>query len=258
MVPDLGSHKQVNIWILDDDQAMCSLLARQGEKVGWQIHSYHHPRSLLLECQTGQPDLLVLDQLLPGKHGLDVLAILRQNGKSFPVVILSALAAPNDRIAGLEAGADDYLSKPFQFRELQLRIERLLRPLRTDFGSFLPPSHYSGHFQLGSLHFEAGRQHRLRSPSGDWHRLSRGDGALLLAFCRHPGVVLSRDHLLQATGSLVAPGESRTIDVRLSRLRRLVRDLTGADLVLPVRGQGYKLVADVKLLHDVEPDHSQA
>jgi hypothetical protein len=71
-------------------------------------------------------------------------------------------------------------------------------------------------------------------------------------------VVLSRDHLLQATGSLVAPGESRTIDVRLSRLRRLVRDLTGADLVLPVRGRGYKLVADVKLLPDGAPDHSQA
>jgi DNA-binding response OmpR family regulator len=258
MNSDWVSDQQVKIWILDDDQAMCLLLARQCEKLGWQIHSYHHPKPFLLDCQTTRPDLLVLDQLLPDKHGLDVLTMLRQDGKRFPVVILSALGAPNDRIAGLEAGADDYLSKPFQFRELQLRIERLLRPLRTDSGPFLPPFHYSGHFLLGSLRFEAGRQHRLRAPSGDWHRLSRGDGALLLAFCRHPGVVLSRDHLLQATGSLVAPGESRTIDVRLSRLRRLVRDLTGADLVLPVRGRGYKLVADVKLLPDGAPDHSQA
>jgi DNA-binding response OmpR family regulator len=79
-----------------------------------------------------------------------------------------------------------------------------------------------------------------------------------LAFCRHPEVVLTRDHLLQATGSLVTPGETRTIDVRLSRLRRLVRELTGADLILPVRGQGYKLVADVTHLLDGEPDHSQA
>lgn len=258
MNSDLVSDGQVKIWILDDDQAMCSLLARQCEKVGWLSHSYHDPKIFLLDCQIAHPDLLVLDQLLPGKHGLDVLTMLRQDGKTFPVVILSALGAPSDRIAGLEAGADDYLSKPFQFRELQLRIKRLLRPLRTDSESFLPPSHYSGHFQLGSLRFEAGRQHQLRAPSGDWHRLSRGDGALLLAFCRHPGVVLSRDHLLQATGSLVAPGESRTIDVRLSRLRRLVRQLTGADLVLPVRGQGYKLVADVKLLPDGAPDHSQA
>ena len=258
MKSNLVSDKQANIWILDDDQAMCSLLACQCEKVGWQIHTYHHPKPFLLDCQTAPPDLLVLDQLLPGKHGLDVLTMLRLDGQTFPVVILSALGAPNDRIAGLEAGADDYLSKPFQFRELQLRIERLLRTPQTDSGASPPPPHYSGHFQLGSLHFEAGRQHRLRSPSGDWHRRSRGDGALLLAFCRHPEVVLTRDHLLQATGSLVTPGETRTIDVRLSRLRRLVRELTGADLILPVRGQGYKLVADVTHLLDGEPDHSQA
>lgn len=250
--------KLAKIWILDDDEAMCALLTRQCEKVGWHGISFHHPKSFLLACKTSRPDLLVLDQLLPGKNGLDVLAKLRQDGHSFPVLILSALGAPNDRIAGLEAGADDYLSKPFQFRELQLRIERLLRPQSTVSGFIPPPSHYNGHFQLGPLHFEAGGQHRLRAPMGEWHRLSRGDGALLLAFCLHPGVVLTRHHLLQATGSLVNPGESRTIDVRLSRLRRLVRELTGNDLILPVRGQGYKLVADVKHFLDDESDPSQA
>ena len=153
MKSNLVSDRQVKIWILDDDQAMCSLLACQCEKVGWQIHSYHHPKPFLLDCQTAPPDLLVLDQLLPCKHGLDVLTMLRLDGQTFPVVILSALGAPNDRIAGLEAGADDYLSKPFQFRELQLRIERLLRTPQTDSGSSPLPPHYSGHFQLGSLHF---------------------------------------------------------------------------------------------------------
>jgi DNA-binding response OmpR family regulator len=71
-----------------------------------------------------------------------------------------------------------------------------------------------------------------------------------LAFCGNPGVVISRSHLLRATGSLVTPGQSRTIDVRLSRLRRLLRQLAGSDLIVPQRGQGYKLMVEVKKLAD--------
>ena len=117
----------MNIWILDDDEAMCALLSRQCQKLNWHMQALHHPRQLPKALQEGRPDVLLLDQLLPEKHGLDVLASLQQAGRAFPVLILSALGAPSDRIAGLEAGADDYLSKPFHFRELQLRVERLLR-----------------------------------------------------------------------------------------------------------------------------------
>lgn len=248
---DLG-RSGATIWILDDDEAMCSLLARQGQKIGWQIHSYFHPRQLPEALGKSTPDLLVLDQLLPGKHGLDVLSFLRQNGKEFPVIILSALAAASDRIAGLEAGADDYVSKPFHFRELQLRIERLLRPLSAP-AAILHSDPQVSSFQIGSLRFVADPQQPLLTALGQSHRLSRGDGALLLAFCRNPGVVLSRAQLLQSTGSLVAPGHSRTIDVRLSRLRRQLRELTGAELIEPVRGQGYRLVVTVRHASDDEP-----
>jgi len=238
----------MNIWILDDDEAMCSLLSRQSQKLDWHIHALHHPRQLPEALQDGQPDLLLLDQLLPEKHGLDVLAGLQQAGRAFPVLILSALGAPSDRIAGLEAGADDYLSKPFHFRELQLRVERLLRHPYAAPHSERAPSLPAGSFQLASLRFEAGRQQCLINSKGESHRLSRGECALLHAFCRSRGAALSRAQLLQATGSLVLPGQTRTIDVRVSRLRRVLREMEGSELILPERGMGYRLVADVKEL----------
>lgn len=247
-----SSSSRANIWILDDDEAMCALLIRQFQKLGWVLNAFHHPRQLSQALQGELPDLLVLDQLLPEKLGLEVLAGLRQRRQTFPVLVLSALGGPTDRIAGLEAGADDYLSKPFHFRELQLRIERLLRPSSVAHEP-MPPLLHGGSFQLGSLRFESGPQQRLLTRDGVCHRLSRGDCALLLAFCRRPGLVLSRDHLLRVSGSLVAPGQSRTIDVRLSRLRRLLRTLTGDDLITPQRGKGYRLVKDVSPLGDDEP-----
>jgi two-component system OmpR family response regulator len=178
---------------------------------------------------------------------------LRQEVRPFPVVILSALAAPSDRIAGLEAGADDYLSKPFHFRELQLRVERLLH---SPSASASPPQqlpHQPNSFLIGTMRFTAEPEQRLLTASGESFRLTRGEGALLGAFCRNPGVVLSRAQLLQSTGSLVSSGHSRTIDVRLSRLRKLLRQLTGGELIDPVRGQGYRLVGNVVPCLDDEP-----
>jgi DNA-binding response OmpR family regulator len=246
-----GSRK---VWILDDDEAMCALLLEQFQVIGWSLQVFHRPLPLLESLLEFQPDLLILDLLLPDKHGIDVLSRVRQIGQGFPILILSALAAPSDRVVGLEAGADDYLTKPFQFRELHLRSERLLRRHRsvTDDGAPVatPPESahplQGGSYQLGPLRFEVADQPQLLTPEGSCHRIGRGDGALLLAFCRHPHQVLSRAQLLQASGSLVSPGQTRTIDVRLSRLRRLLRSLTGADLILPERGQGYKLNVEVR------------
>ncbi|MFN9643944.1 MAG: response regulator [Cyanobacteriota bacterium] len=242
----------MKIWILDDDEAMCSLLKRQAQKLNWTLAAIHHPRDLSRALERDQPDLLLLDQLLPDKHGLDVLASLRRDGQAFPILILSALGAPSDRVSGLEAGADDYLSKPFDFRELQLRVERLLRHPYAEPPSPRTPSLPSGSFQLASLRFEADNQPALITPAGDTHRLSRGESALLHAFCRAQGSVLSRAQLLQATGSLVNPGQTRTIDVRISRLRRTLRDLAGRELIQPERGLGYRLVAEVRELNDAQ------
>lgn len=250
--PQSGAGRKV--WILDDDEDMCTLLLENFQRIGWILEVFHRPLPFLQELQERQPDLLLLDLLLPDKHGIDVLSRVRQLGQGFPILILSALATPGDRVVGLEAGADDYLVKPFLFRELQLRSERLLRSHR-GLAASEPPTATTpelvhplqgGSYQLGSLRFEVSDQPQLFTPEGACQRLGRGDAALLLAFCRHPHQVLSRAQLLQASGSLVTPGQTRTIDVRLSRLRRVLRNLTGSDLILPERGQGYKLNVEVK------------
>ena len=114
------------IWLLDDDKALCRLLEPILNSRGWRPRSFHRPDDLLNALDGGAPDLLVLDQMLPDKSGTHVLANLRQAGWRFPLLMLSALGAPADRICGLEVGADDYLAKPFLPRELQLRIEKLL------------------------------------------------------------------------------------------------------------------------------------
>jgi two-component system phosphate regulon response regulator OmpR len=240
------------LWILEDDIELCRLLVERCTRRGWRLEAFHQPRAMeraLLECT---PDLLLLDQMLPLKSGLDVLGGLRRQGHRFPILMLSALNAANDRIAGLELGADDYLGKPFVFRELQLRIERLLRvqPLPApgcDSSGNVDPSQVSdspfeaNNFWIGALLFSP-REFWLRPPDGDLIRLTRGDTALLVALCREPDSVLSRESLARACGSLVDVSQSRTIDVRMSRLRRTLQDLQPQTTLLEsCRGMGYRL-----------------
>jgi DNA-binding response OmpR family regulator len=231
----------LDLWILEDDIALCGLIAEQCQRQHWQLQAFHHPRSLDAALAERSPDLLLLDQMLPEKCGTDILASLRNRNHQFPVLMISAMAAPSDRVLGLESGADDYISKPFLFRELQLRIQNLIdkQPQATP---LTPPATV---LRFANLRFEPARQ-RLEANPGDGIRLSRGEAALLLAFCQQPEIVISRQSLAQLTGSLVDPERSRTFDVRISRLRRILRELTGAeDLIRPIRGEGYRLEATV-------------
>ncbi len=228
------------IWLLDDDKALCRLLEPILNSRGWRTRSFHRPDDLLGALDGGAPDLLVLDQMLPDKPGTHVLANLRQASWRFPVLMLSALGAPADRICGLEVGADDYLAKPFLPRELQLRIEKLLQlhPRRRQ------AQRLEGAFWMGKLQFEPA-QCRLTGADGLQYPVSRGAVALLLAFCQAPDQVLSRDHLLGASGSLVDANTSRSLDVRLSRLRRLLESISeGTVRIETVRGLGYRLHLD--------------
>ncbi|MEB3266029.1 MAG: response regulator transcription factor [Cyanobacteriota bacterium] len=238
-------HQAARLWILEDDEQLCTLLKEQCLTMGWELETFHTPRTLERALADQCPDLLLLDQLLPDKLGSEVLARLRQGGHRFPVLMLSALGAPSDRIHGLEAGADDYLGKPFLFRELQLRVERLLRNRPPVDQPQLPQDRG---YQIGALLFSP-HLLQLWDRTGEAHRLSRGDGALLQTFCRHPDQVLSRTQLGKASGSLVDPSQSRSIDMRVSRLRRLLSELqNGEEAIESVRGQGYRLVAPVSIV----------
>jgi DNA-binding response OmpR family regulator len=229
--------------LLEDDEILCALLSQRLEELGLALRSFHEPRALEWALARDRPDLLLLDVMLPGRSGTEVLAGLRQQGHRFPVLMLSALRSAGDRIAGLEAGADDYMGKPFEFRELQLRIERLLS-LSTGPLAFPPPPHDT--FLIGSLRFEASLA-ELRTPEGSVSRISRGDAALLQALCRRPGEVVGRQSLARVSGSLVDPSLSRSIDVRLGRLRRLLCTLLpeAGEVIETRRGEGYRLLLPV-------------
>ena len=230
----------LDLWILEDDVALCRLIAEQCQRQNWHVQAFHHHRSLEAALNEGSPDLLLLDQMLPEKCGTDVLSSLRHRDHRFPVLMISAMGAPSDRVLGLEAGADDYIGKPFLFRELQLRIQRLV-----DKSPETQRSPTTITLRLANLCFEPSLQ-RLSTDQGEEIRLSRGESSLLMAFCKHPEIVLSRQSLAQLTGSLVDPERSRTFDVRISRLRRHLRELTGGeDLIRPQRGEGYRLETSV-------------
>ncbi|MDI3306370.1 MAG: response regulator transcription factor [Acetobacteraceae bacterium] len=178
-------------------------------------------------------DLLVLDVMMPGESGLELVASLRQAGNTVPVLMLTARGGPDDRVAGLEAGVDDYLAKPFDPRELALRIRTILRRAAppTPAQALLP-------VQLGQNWFDPERG-ELRTPDGVV-RLTGGEASLLAALARRPGEVLSREEIAAALGTPEA-GE-RAIDVQVTRLRRKIEpDPREPRFLHTVRHRGYVL-----------------
>ncbi|MFM7312727.1 MAG: response regulator transcription factor [Cyanobium sp.] len=226
------------IWWLEQDRALSRLVSERLRRWGWEFVVFHHLADLLSALKTATPDLLMLEWQLPGGKPLAALLQLRSQGLPMPVLILSALADADHRIEGLAAGADDYLVKPFHLAELAWRLEHLLQASLTP--QRLRPRGQRL-IQLGNLMVDPGRT-SLRDSEGMEHRISRGDLALLLVFVRRPGQIHPREELLRASGSLVDASTSRTLDVRLSRLRRLLRQASAGEVTIEtVLGQGYRL-----------------
>jgi two-component system phosphate regulon response regulator OmpR len=179
-------------------------------------------------------DLLVLDVMMPGETGLELTAALRAEGQEVPILMLTARGAPDDRIAGLEQGVDDYLAKPFDPRELALRIRTILR--RAAPAPAAP--HSLAPMQIGNRWFDIERA-ELRGPDGII-RLTGGEAALLQALARRPGEILSREDIGEALGTPDA-GE-RAIDVQVTRLRRKVEpDPHEPRFIQTIRHRGYVL-----------------
>lgn len=234
------------VWILDDDTSLCKLLIRQFKACGWLPLAIHTAADFDRLLADVYPDLLVLDQMLPDQTGTQILSGLRRAGYQFPVLMLSALGAPDDRIHGLEVGADDYLTKPFTAKELMLRIERLLGQVAPG-SAVLDLSQVC--FQIADVLFNASE---LRLISGDVElTLSRGEAVLLSKFCQSPGLILSREQLARGSGSIVDVSTSRSLDMRVSKLRRQLSSLSPGlgDQLESVRGRGYRLSAVILRLN---------
>jgi len=225
--------EDAHILVVEDDARLRERLARYLVEQGFRVTTAEHAADARDRLRFLYPDLIVMDVMMPGETGLAMVEALRQDGNIVPVLLLTARGAPEDRIAGFEAGADDYLGKPFEPMELVLRIRALLRrapPTNTG-----PPA---GPVRLGQLEFDPDRG-ELRDGEAIV-RLTGGEAALLTALARKPNEVLSREDIGAALG-MDESGE-RAIDVQVTRLRRKIEaDAREPRFLHTVRGRGYVL-----------------
>jgi two-component system OmpR family response regulator len=188
-------------------------------------------------------DLIILDLMLPGKDGLALCRELRAT-KSIPIIMLTARGDPTDRIVGLEIGADDYLPKPFDVRELEARIKAVLRrsSIQADDSGGTP----GPKFAFAGWTLDA-RQRQLTSPRGALVDLTSGEFDLLVVFAERPQRILSRDQLIDLARGRDATSFDRSIDVQVSRLRRKIEaDAKTPELIKTVRGSGYLFTPTVE------------
>jgi two-component system phosphate regulon response regulator OmpR len=222
------------ILVVDDDARLRGLLSRYLSENGFRVTTAEDAAEARDRMRVVQPDLLVLDVMMPGETGLSLTESLRQDNAELPVLLLTARGAPEDRIAGFEAGADDYLPKPFEPKELLLRIRAMLRRAPPPPVSGTP----AGPIQLGLLTFDTGRG-ELRSPAGIV-RLTGGEASLLLALALRANEILSREDIAEALE--MDESSERAIDVQVTRLRRKIEaDPREPRFLHTVRGRGYVL-----------------
>ncbi len=234
--PNADANLNAHILVVDDDERLRRLLVRYLSDHGFRVTAAADAAEARACLRSLRPDLMILDVTMPGETGLDLVDDLRRSGDAeLPVLLLTARGAPEDRIAGFEAGADDYLGKPFDPYELVLRARSLLR--RT--GNVLAAAPVDiGPVRLGDAEFDPGRG-ELRNAGGPI-RLTGGEIALLTALARKPNEILSREEIAEALG-MEEPGE-RAIDVQVTRLRRKIeRDSREPRFLHTVRGRGYVL-----------------
>ena len=233
------------IWVVDDDPELRQLLARYLGEQGYAVRCLETGAQLMARLQGllggERPDLLVLDLMLPDEDGLSLLRRLRDGGDLLPVLMLTARADGVDRIIGLEQGADDYLAKPFLPRELSARIAAVLRRHQGqgEAGEALPPEEV----RFGGCVFDPLRRSLQRD--GETVPITSGECDLLAVLVRHPHRPLSRERLIELARGPASDTDGRSMDVQISRLRRLVEaDPRRPRYLQTVWGYGYVFVPD--------------
>lgn len=235
---------EAHILVVEDDGEMRNLVARLLREAAFRVSTARDGREMwgVLDGPAGPPDLILLDVMLPGTSGLDLLRRLRERSR-VPVLMLTARGEEMDRVLGLELGADDYVAKPFAPRELVARVRALLRRAAP---AEAQPDPRSRRLAFAGWVLDTARR-ELTSPEGVAVDLSGAEYDLLMAFLEHPQRVLSREQLLEVAKRRVgADPFDRTVDVQVSRLRRKIEpEEDSPSLIKTVRGAGYVLVADV-------------
>ena len=231
------------IWVVDDDPELRQLLSTDLSEQGYEVRCMGDGAQLMARLEGQRPDLLVLDLMLPGDDGLTLLRRLRDGADDLPVLMLTARADAVDRIIGLEQGADDYLAKPFLPRELTARIEAVLRRRGTLPGGLPQPD--GARIAFGDLEVDLAA--RTLERHGETLTITGGEFALLAAFVQHPHRPLSRERLIELARGPLSDTDSRSMDVQVSRLRRLIEpEPARPRYVQTVWGYGYVFVPDGK------------
>jgi DNA-binding response OmpR family regulator len=218
------------ILVVDDERNIVELVRLYLEKDGFNVVAANDGEQALVQYERNDPDLVVLDVMLPKMDGFEVCRELRRRG-DVPILMLTARSEDIDAIVGLELGADDYVTKPFNPRALVARVKAILR--RTDV-----TARGGRPIQVGDLRIDPRRR---EASIGDRRLdLRAREFDLLAALARDPGVVLSRDALLEDVWGTDFPGETRTVDVHVAEVRKKLGD--DGPQVETIRGIGYRLV----------------
>jgi two-component system OmpR family response regulator len=233
--------KQPHLLVVDDDREIRTLISQFLTKHGYRVSSARDGVEMMQVLDSSRIDLIVLDLMMPGEDGLALCRRLRaQPGPSgaIPIIMLTAMGEETDRIVGLEMGADDYLPKPFNPRELLARVKAVLRRATgLPVGSSAEPVNRGMTFEGWRLDIA---KRELWSPDKVLVQLSAGEFDLLVAFAEHPQRVLTRDQLLDLARGRSAMPFDRSIDVQVSRLRRKIEpDPKEPSLIKTVRSGGY-------------------
>jgi len=225
--PDGAAH----ILVVDDDDRIRNLLKQYLSDNGFRTSTAANAKQARTLMGGVDFDLLILDVMMPGESGFDLTQKVRA-ASNVPILLLTARGLPEDRIEGLERGADDYLSKPFEPRELLLRVAALLRRAK-------PRALDKKELTFGSCVFSTGRGELRRD--GELVKLTSAELSLLRALAKKPGEAISRDALAEQTNTAM----ERSVDVQVTRLRRKIEDDPRTPIFLQtVRGVGYALLPD--------------
>jgi two-component system phosphate regulon response regulator OmpR len=239
-----GTKQKSSLLIVDDDAELRDLLVRYLQTNGFDVSAVADGLAMEQHLQSQPADLVILDLMLPGKDGLAIARELRSSS-DLPIIMLSAQGDDVDRIIGLEVGADDYLAKPFNARELLARIRAVLRRRTSDNA---PGTHATEEqvFLFGPYRLDV-KTHRLTRNSQEIS-LTAADFKLLTLFAHYPNQLLSRDTLMDMLKGYERAPFDRSIDVRVTRLRRKIEDNPATQVFIrTVRGEGYMFTPDGEL-----------
>jgi two-component system alkaline phosphatase synthesis response regulator PhoP len=228
------------VLIIEDEPTLSRLLSYNLSQEGYSVRALDNGSEGLQELMTQRYDLVILDIMLPGLNGFEVLSRLRQRGDHTPVIILTARNAENDVVQGLKLGADDYIAKPFGVAELLARVNAVLRRTKTEEMDYAPPVSEDKVIQVGELKIYPEKYEVAMN--GETMMLRPKEFEVLLYLVQRPGVVVTRDDLMNIVWGFDYVGGQRTVDVHVSSLRKKLELNQQSVQIDSIRGVGYKLI----------------